>query len=208
MQQTLRELEREAASGQDGRPGQQAQPGRAPSPGQDARQGQPGGPSLETQGRPDGSRQSPASPSAQQGSPGTEGAGADPGSADGGRPGQLARLQREAAQRMGEARRLADELREQNPEMRNAPSTPEDWSPSLSAPGTEAFKQDFSRWESLKQNLLVALERTETRLAGQLRERETRERLNAGGHEGVSDTYRAMVDRYYESLASPRKPPR
>ncbi|MCC7240514.1 MAG: hypothetical protein IT180_01200 [Acidobacteria bacterium] len=208
LQQTLRELEREAASGQDGRPGQQAQPDRAPSPGQDARQGQPGGPSSEAQGRPDGSRQSPASPSAQQGSPGTEGAGADPGSADGGRPGQLARLQREAAQRMSEARRLADELREQNPEMRNAPPPPEDWSPSLSAPGTEAFKQDFSRWESLKQNLLVALERTETRLAGQLRERETRERLNAGGHEGVSDTYRAMVGRYYESLASPRKPPR
>ena len=88
---------------------------------------------------------------------------------------------------MREAQRIAGELRQQNPDMRNSPATPEDWYPSLSAPGTEAFKQDFSKWESLKKNLLMALERTESRLASQLRERENRERLNAGGHEGVSD---------------------
>ena len=92
--------------------------------------------------------------------------------------------------------------------MRNSPATPEDWYPSLSAPGTESFKQDFTKWESLKKNLLLALERTESRLASQLREREGRERLNVGGHQGVSDEYREMVDRYYQSLASPRKPPR
>ena len=28
----------------------------------------------------------------------------------------------------------------------------------------------------------------------------------AGGHEGVSDTYRDLVDKYYRSLATPRKP--
>ena len=44
-------------------------------------------------------------------------------------------------------------------------------------------------------------------LAGQLRERESRERLNAGGHQGVPDDYREMVDRYYQSLAAPRKAP-
>jgi hypothetical protein len=76
------------------------------------------------------------------------------------------------------------------------------------ASGTESFKQDFSKWEPLKQNMLLALERVETRLSGQLREREARERLNAGGYQGVSDEYREMVDRYYQSLASPRKPPR
>ena len=34
------------------------------------------------------------------------------------------------------------------------------WWRSFSAPGTEAFKQDFSKWESLKKGLLSAIERT------------------------------------------------
>jgi hypothetical protein len=110
---------------------------------------------------------------------------------------------------MREAQRLAGELQQASPDMRNgAGGTPEDWYPSLSAPGTEAFKQDYSKWESLRKNLLAALEKTETRLSGQLREREARERLNAGGHQGVSSEYQEMVDRYYQSLAGPRKAPR
>ena len=66
------------------------------------------------------------------------------------------------------------------PAWRRAAPTPEQWQRSVSAPGTEAFKQDFAKWESLKKNLLVALEQTESQLADQLRARETRERLNAG----------------------------
>ena len=45
-------------------------------------------------------------------------------------------------------------------------------------------------------------------LADQLRARETRERLNAGRHDAVADTYRELVDRYYQSLAAPRRPVR
>ncbi|MEZ5288001.1 MAG: hypothetical protein R2712_25040 [Vicinamibacterales bacterium] len=205
LQRSIDALEQEARQGQPGgRPGSDAdrqpgQPGQDPnaSPGQGQQAGQPGDPSRSSQ-------------SGQQGQPsGTQG-GAQPGGDQGGtaagRAERLARLQRDAQSQMAEAQRLAGEMRQQNPEMRGGASTPEDWYPSLSAPGTEPFKQDFSRWESLKQNLLAAIERAETRLAGQLRERETRERLNAGGHQGVSETYREMVDRYYESLAVPRKP--
>ena len=86
--------------------------------------------------------------------------------------------------------------------------TPEDWSRSVSAPGTESFKQDFAKWESLKKNLLAALEQTETKLSDELRTRESRERLNAGRHDEVTDTYRELVDRYYQSLAAPRRTPR
>jgi hypothetical protein len=86
-----------------------------------------------------------------------------------------------------------------------APNTDEGWWRSFSAPGTEAFKQDFSRWESLKKNLLVALEDAETKLSGELRDRENKARLNAGGHDAVSETYRALVDKYYRSLAAPRR---
>jgi hypothetical protein len=84
--------------------------------------------------------------------------------------------------------------------------TPEEWWRSFSAPGTEAFKQDFARWESLKRNLLVALEAVESDLSDQLRAKENHERLNAGGHDTVSDSYRQLVDKYYKSLAAPRKP--
>jgi len=201
LQQTLQELEREAQQGQQGgrsesdAAGQQGQPGQS-KPGQS----QPG--------QSQGQRSAQSSPSSQQGSQGREGSSGEQGGADGGRAGRLDRLQREAADQMRDAQRLAGELRQQNPDMRNGPATPEDWYPSLSAPGTESFKQDFAKWETLKKNLLLALERTETRLSSQLREREARERLNAGGHQGVSNEYREMVDRYYQSLAAPRKPPR
>lgn len=134
-------------------------------------------------------------------SPGAEGAAE-------GRAGSVARLQREVDDQMREAQRLADEVRRQAPAMPDGGSTPEQWQRSPSAPGTEAFKQDFEKWESLKNNLLAALERTETQVSAELRMREQQQRLNAGGHVAVSDTYRDLVDRYYQSLAAPRRPQR
>jgi hypothetical protein len=78
----------------------------------------------------------------------------------------------------------------------------------VSAPGTEAFKQDFARWESLKRNLLLALEKVERGAADQLRQEEARDRLNAGASEALPDDYRRLVDKYYRSLAAPRRPER
>ena len=86
--------------------------------------------------------------------------------------------------------------------------TPEAQQPSVSAPGTEAFKQDFARWESLKQSLLVALEKVERSLTDELRQQESRDRLNAGASDAVPDDYRRLVDKYYRSLATPRRPER
>ena len=105
---------------------------------------------------------------------------------------------------MKEAQRLAEEIQRENPGRQNGFTTPEQWQRSVSAPGTEAFKQDFSNWEVLKKNLLVALDQTESHLSDQLRARESRERLNAGRHDAVAETYRELVDRYYLSLAAPR----
>jgi hypothetical protein len=117
-------------------------------------------------------------------------------------------LQRDADEQMKDAQKLAEDMQRENPGMQKGGSTPEQWQRSVSAPGTEAFKQDFAKWESLKKNLMVALEQTESQLSDQLRARETRERLNAGRHDAVADTYRALVDRYYQSLAAPRRPNR
>jgi hypothetical protein len=112
-------------------------------------------------------------------------------------------LQREVDQQMKEAQQLAEELQRENPNQKGG-ATPEQWQRSVSAPGPEGFKQDFAKWEELKKNLLVALDQTESQLSDQLRARENRERLNAGRHDGVADTYKALVDRYYQSLAAPR----
>jgi hypothetical protein len=116
----------------------------------------------------------------------------------------VTKLQRDVDEQMKEAQRLAQEMQRENPGKQNGLATPEQWQRSVSAPGTEAFKQDFSKWEELKKNLLVALDQTESHLSEQLRARENRERLNAGRHDAVADTYRELVDRYYQSLAAPR----
>jgi hypothetical protein len=143
----------------------------------------------------------------QPSSQGKEGSTGQQGSNAGGRGG-VERLQREVENQMKEAQQLAEQLRKENPGMEKGGTTPEQWQRSVSAPGTEAFKQDFAKWESLKKNLLVALEQTESQLADRLRARETRERLNAGRHDAVADSYRELVDRYYQSLAAPRRPVR
>ncbi|MFA5907166.1 MAG: DUF4175 family protein [Vicinamibacterales bacterium] len=187
LQRTMDTLAR-AGESRDGQPqgqpagerGQQAQPGQ--QPGQPGAQGQPG-------------------------AKGRQGASGQPGTAAGGRAESVARLQRDADNQMREAQKLAEGVQRENPGMPRG-TTPEQWQRSVSAPGTEAFKQDFANWETLKKNLLVALERTESQLSEQLRARENNERLNAGRHDAVSETYRALVDRYYQSLAAPRKPNR
>jgi hypothetical protein len=173
----------------------------------EARQGQPGGRPESDAGAPQGGQQQ-GQQQAQSSAQGREGQPGEQSGEGGSGSSRLSQLQREAADRMREAQRLAGELQQESPDMRGGAATPENWYPSLSAPGTESFKQDYSKWESLKKNLLSALEKTETRLSSQLREREARERLNAGGHQGVSSEYQEMVDRYYQSLAAPRKAPR
>jgi len=101
-------------------------------------------------------------------------------------------------------RARVDAMARANPGM-IGPMTPETWQPSVSAPGTEAFKQDFARWESLKQNLLLALEKVEQSLSSELRVQEAKDRLNAGRSDAVPDAYRALVEQYYRSLAAPRR---
>lgn len=156
-----------------------------------------------------GEGQQGQSPNASQPGPeGKEGSAGQQGSSAGGRDGTLSRLQREADNQMRDAQKLAEDMQRENPGMQKGGSTPEQWQRSVSAPGTEAFKQDFAKWESLKKNLMVALEQTESQLSDQLRARENRERLNAGRHDAVADSYRALVDRYYQSLAAPRRPNR
>ena len=117
--------------------------------------------------------------------------------------GRVEQLQRDVNDQIRQAERLANEIQRETGMAGNPDA---EWWRSFSAPGTEAFKQDYSRWESLKKNLLVALEGVETRVSDELRARENNQRLNAGGHETVSEAYRDLVEKYYRSLAAPRRP--
>ena len=195
VNQLERDIERLRRQGQQaqGETGRQSEPQAERQTPQRAEGSQQQG----TAGKPGQSGTSPAA----QGVPGASGTS---GAATGDSAGQLEQLQRDVNQQMQQAARLAESLRRDAPGMQG-PDSEEGWWRSFSAPGTEAFKQDFSRWESLKKNLLVALEDVETRLSAELREHENKQRLNVGGHDAVSESYRSLVEKYYRSLASPRR---
>jgi hypothetical protein len=178
IDRSLEELRRES--------GESSQAGKSP-------EGQHSG-----QGEGQGQSAAPASGSRSGGARASGGAANGSG-------GRLQELQRDLTQQLREAERLSEAIRRDHPGLRetNPDAT---WWRSFSAPGTEAFKQDFSRWELLKKNLLVALEEVEADLSDKLREQENKERLNAGGHSAVSEEYRGLVEQYYRSLASPRRP--
>ena len=80
-------------------------------------------------------------------------------------------------------------------------ATPEGQEFSRSAPGTEAFKQDFARWDSLRKGIGNAMDRYEAALAQRLAEREAAERVQAPLRDKVPDRYTESVVRYYQSLS-------
>ena len=99
------------------------------------------------------------------------------------------------------ARQLVDELRREG-SLGLTPGEISRFSPGQSAPGTEAWKQDFAKWDELRQQIAAALEKAETGTAARLREQRARDRLNAGAAQSVPDQYRRLVENYYRALAS------
>jgi hypothetical protein len=80
-------------------------------------------------------------------------------------------------------------------------STPEQEEFSHSAPGTEAFKQDRSDWESLRRHLDSALEKYEATVSERSARTPSKDRFSAGGSDRVPDSYGQLISRYFESLA-------
>ena len=100
------------------------------------------------------------------------------------------------------ARDLVDNVRR---ELEYETPTADEFNPGRSAPGTEAWKQDFAQWDELKVQLAAALERAENSAAARLRNQQSKDRLNAGTAQGVPEQYRRLVDDYYRALASKEK---
>jgi hypothetical protein len=75
----------------------------------------------------------------------------------------------------------------------------------LSAPGTESFKQDFSKWDALRKQATQALERAESSLSQRLQGKASRDRLAAGVDDAAPAEYQRQVDSYFKALATKPK---
>jgi hypothetical protein len=136
-------------------------------------------------------------------------AGKDPGgrAGAGGSGAELARLREEYTKTLREARDLLEQLRREDPSFSSggAGFTFEGQGMTLSAPGTEAFKQDFAKWDQLRQQATQLLSRAETQLSKKLQQSDLRSRLAAGGDERPPAGYESQVEQYFRGLAQ-RKP--
>ena len=111
-------------------------------------------------------------------------------------------LRRDYVARLEESPGLLEELRRENPDLaRDLDQWARHWQ-SVSAPGTEAFKQDFGHWDSLRRNLGNALQRFEVERSRELAADAYRDRLSAGPDDLLPERYRRLVDQYYRSLAT------
>ena len=81
--------------------------------------------------------------------------------------------------------------------------------PAGGGPAIEAFEQDFTAWESLRDLIRRTIEMFEADRTRELRAAETRGRLDVGAGEAAPAGYGALVDRYYRALAdqAPRRRP-
>jgi hypothetical protein len=120
----------------------------------------------------------------------------------------MTELREESLRQLRDARDLLDDLQRQDPSFskNGAGFTLQGQGLVLSAPGTEAFKQDFARWDALKRQAIVALEQAESTLSKKLQANASRDRLAAGVEDAVPPEYRTRVDSYFKAIAAGGKP--
>jgi hypothetical protein len=129
------------------------------------------------------------------------------GGSQGDRGAEMQRLREQYARELRQAQDLMDQLRREAAQGSGLGGfTPEGQQMVLSAPGTEAFKQDFAKWGVLRKNVNTALEQLEMSLSKKLQAKQSKDRLAAGAADRAPDAYRTLVDKYFQSLATGRKP--
>ena len=116
--------------------------------------------------------------------------------------GGLAELQKDLARQLAESPELLAQLSRQRPTLEQDLERWATYWQSGPAPGTEAFKQDYSAWQSLRDDVELALEQFEASRSRELTAEETGDRANVGPTEEIPEEYRRVVEEYYRSLAS------
>jgi hypothetical protein len=148
-------------------------------------------------------RAAEAKQQAAQAGRGREGQQGARGSSGQTQDGELQKLQEAYQQELARARAALGQLGAQ--QTGGGASTPADHQFSQSAPGTEAFKQDKAKWESLRKDVDSALEKYEASASQRLARKLSEDRLSAGGSDRAPESYRRQIARYYESLAKVKK---
>jgi hypothetical protein len=115
----------------------------------------------------------------------------------------VARLSGEAARDMQRAQQLVEQLKREDPTVAQGGmgSTFEGQGMTLSSPGTEAFKQDLSKWEQLRLQVSDALSRTESSIDRKLQVRNAKDCLPSGADDRAPAAYQPQVDTYFKALA-------
>ena len=124
-------------------------------------------------------------------------AGQPPGAAE---TGELQAAGAALAQRLAGATDLGERARAVRPSLIEDLGRWAEHAFSRGAPGTEGFKQDLAAWESLREDLRLAVGRLPDS-GGDGADESRADRLHVGPDEGVPDSYRRLVERYYRSLA-------
>jgi hypothetical protein len=138
------------------------------------------------------------------------------GGATDGKPGErggrasgedVGRLREDINRRVAEVRELMDQLsRDEGRQERGGMGiTFEGQGMTLSAPGTESWKQDFAKWQELRRQATTALDAAETTLSKKLDEKAARDRLAAGVDDKAPAAYQEQVDSYFKALAAKKK---
>jgi len=119
-----------------------------------------------------------------------------------GASGDRKRLQQEAARQLQQVRDLIEQLRREDPSLASGGPgfTYEGQGMTFSSPGTEAFKQDFSRWQELRNQATRALDSVASAVAKRLDDK-GRERPAAGVDDRAPAAYRSQVDAYFKAIA-------
>jgi len=122
--------------------------------------------------------------------------------------GERNQLRDEAARELQRTRELIDELRRQDPSLSGGGPgfTYEGQGMTFSSPGTEGFKQDFARWQQLREQATGALARVESALSKQLQDRQAVDRFAAGVDDKAPAAYRTRVDDYFKAIAAKKTP--
>jgi hypothetical protein len=125
-----------------------------------------------------------------------------------GTSGQRSQLRDEATRELQRTRELIDDLRRQDPSLSSGGPgfTFEGQGMTFSSPGTEGFKQDFARWQELRDQATRALARLESGLSKQVQDKQAHDRLAAGVDDKAPASYRSQVDDYFKAIAAKKTP--
>jgi hypothetical protein len=140
--------------------------------------------------------------SARAGRAGAEGSSQNGSRGGGDGSGELDRLRQEYGRELQRTRDLMNGMQRGTPDSGRNMSTPVEHEWSRSAPGTEAWKQDYSKWDALGKDVKQALERYESSAAERLSRALIADRLRAGGSDRVPDAYESRIAKYFELLAT------